>query len=174
MEGRRSAPKLASGAGIKKLDPSEYGTPVGPQTPAGKSLKKTFAKMTAADLDPVDPSKPEAGRTRRNKSGETELKNMAASIGFKNPNGVLQFMNRVLEKFKSRYENIEDVQVATLEIMKEYIDELSSPYKQSGKVTTEPVITPQDAELLRQHPEMIEDLDTFRVYLNKKLKERGL
>lgn len=172
-KGSGPAPKLASSSSFTKAAPGERGVPVGPTTPAGKGLKATFKKMKPEDLESVDSSDPLAGRSRRNKSGEVELKTMASELGFKNPNGVLQFMNRVLEKFKSRYENYDDVRVATLEIMKQYIDELSSPYKQGG-TTTEPVITPQDAELLRQHPEMIEDLDTFRVYLNKKLKERGL
>ena len=172
-KGAGPAPKLAASTSIQKLDPGARGIEVGPQSPAGKSLKRTFKKMKDSDLSAVDLSQPEAGRTRRNKSGEVELKNLAAELGFKNPNGALQFMNRVLEKFKSRFENYDNVAVATLEIMKEYIDELASPYG-AGKSTTEPVITPQDAELLRQHPEMIEDLETFRVYLNKKLKQRGL
>lgn len=174
-KGSGPAPKLAPSAGMQKLDPSARGVAVGPQSPAGKSLKSTFKKMKDSDISFVDTSQPEAGRSRRNKMQEGDkLRELAAEMGFKNPNGVLQFINRVLEKMKRRFENYDAVAVATLEIMKEYIDELSSPYKQSSRVTTEPVITPQDAELLRQHPEMIEDLDTFRVYLNKKLKERGL
>jgi len=172
-KGAGPAPKLAASAGIQKLDPSARGIPQGPATPAGKDIKRRLTKLKDEDLSTVDPSAPEAGRTRRNKSGEIELKKLASELGFKNPNGALQFMNRVLEKFKTRFESYDSVLVATLEIMKEYIDELASPYK-SGKSMTTPVITPQDAELLRQHPEMIEDLETFRVYLNKKLKQRGL
>ena len=79
----------------------------------------------------------------------------------------------IIEKFKSRFENYDEVMIASLEIMKEYIDELSSPHK-SGSTMQDPLITPQDAELMKQHPEMIKDLQTFRVYLNKKLRERGL
>jgi hypothetical protein len=171
-KGSGPAPKLATGAAVKKLDPEARGIAVGPKTPEVKGLKKTLTKMKDEDLEAVDSSDPQAGRTRRNQKGEVKLKKMAVELGFKNPNGSLQFMNRVLDKFKTRYENFDDVQVATLEIMKEYIDELASPYKHRG-VTTKPVITPQDAELMRQHPEMIEDLETFRVYLSKKLKERG-
>ena len=74
---------------------------------------------------------------------------------------------------KKRYNDYDAVAIASLEIMKEYIDELSMPLK-SGSKTLDPLITPQDAELMRQHPELIKDLETFRVYLNKKLRERGL
>lgn len=174
-KGSGPAPKLSPSASVQKLDPSARGIAVGPESPAGKSLKSTFKKMKDSDISFVDASQPEVGRSRRNKMQEGDkLRELAAEMGFKNPNGVLQFINRVLEKVKTRFQNYDAVVVATLEIMKEYIDELASPYKQSSRVTTEPVITPQDAELLRQHPEMIEDLATFRVYLNKKLKERGL
>jgi|GEM_PF-3101512 len=174
-KGSGPAPALAPSVGIKKVDASARGVPDGGDTPDVRSLRKTLRSMKKSDLGIVDKSKPEAGRTRRNKMQEGDkLEKLAAQMGFKNPNGVLQFINRVLEKMKRRFENYDAVAVATLEIMKEYIDELASPYKQSSRVTTQPVITPQDAELLRQHPEMIEDLATFRVYLDKKLRQRGL
>ena len=173
-KGSGPAPKLAPSASVQKLDPSARGVAVGPESPAGKSLKSTFKKMKDSDISFVDTSQPEAGRTRRNKMQEGDkLKELAAEMGFKNPNGVLQFINRVLEKMKRRFTNYDAVAIATLEVMKEYIDELSSPYK-SGSKMLDPLITPQDAELMRQHPEMISDLDTFRVYLDKKLRQRGL
>jgi hypothetical protein len=173
-KGSGPAPKLAPSASIQKFDPSARGVAAGPQSPAGKSLKSTFKKMKDSDISFVDSSQPEAGRARRNKMQEGDkLKNLAVEMGFKNPNGVLQFINRVLEKMKRRFENYDAVAIATLEVMKEYIDELSSPYK-SGSKTLDPLITPQDAELMKQHPEMISDLETFRIYLDKKLRQRGL
>lgn len=173
-KGAGPAPKLAAAVGMQKLDPEARGIPAGPSTPAVKSLRSKLKNLKDTDFSAVDASQPEAGRTRRNKMQEGDkLKQLASAMGFKNPNGVLQFINRVLEKTKKRYENYDVVAIATLEVMKEYIDELSSPYK-SGSKMLDPLITPQDAELMRQHPEMIKDLDTFRVYLDKKLRQRGL
>ena len=173
-KGSGPAPKLASSVGVQKFDPSARGIEVGPQSPAGKSLKSTFKKMKDSDFTAPDLTQPEAGRMRRNKMQEGDkLLQLAKEFGFKNPNGVLQFINRVLEKMKKRYDDYDAVAIASLEIMKEYIDELSMPLK-SGSKTLDPLITPQDAELMRQHPELIKDLETFRVYLNKKLRERGL
>jgi len=172
--GTGPAPKLAASSKMQKLDPSERGIAMGPKTPAVKGLKKVLNKMKDSDFSAIDSSKPEAGRMRRNKMEQGDkLIQLAKDFGFKNPNGVLQFINRVLEKSKRRIENYDEVVVATLEIMKEYIEELSSPYK-SGSKMLDPLITPQDAELLRQHPEMIKDLSTFRIYLDKKLLRKGL
>lgn len=175
-QGSGPAPKLSSSAAMQNLDPSARGIPQGPNTPAGRAQQRVFKKMNPDEFDePLDSDKPEAGRTRRNKMGDSDgLKKIAEELGFKNPNGALQFMNRVLEKFKSRFINYNEVFIASLEIMKEYVDELASPYKQNSKTTTGPVISTEDAELLKQHPEMIKDLETFKTYLNKKLKDRGL
>ena len=172
-KGKGPSPKLTPAADLQKLDPSARGLKVGAKSPAVKSLRATLNKMRDEEFSEVPSDAPQDGRSRKNKSGEVELKTIAAELGFKNPNGALQFMNRVLEKFKSRFENYDEVMIASLEIMKEYIDELSSPHK-SGSTMQDPLITPQDAELMKQHPEMIKDLQTFRVYLNKKLRERGL
>lgn len=172
-KGSGPAPKLSPSADIKKLNLGDRSTIVGAKAPDVNSLRNRLNKLRDEDLTDVDPEAPRTGRQRRNKSGETELKNIAAELGFKNPNGALQFINRVLEKFNSRFDDFDKVLIASLEIMKEYIDELSAPYKSNSKMM-DPLITPQDAELMRQHPEMIKDLETFRVYLNKKLRERGL
>lgn len=172
-KGSGPAPKLSPSADVKKLNLGDRSTIVGAKAPDVNSLRNRLNKLRDEDLTDVDPEAPRTGHQRRNKSGETELKNIAAELGFKNPNGALQFINRVLEKFKSRFDDFDKVLIASLEIMKEYIDELSAPYKSNSKMM-DPLITPQDAELMRQHPEMIKDLETFRVYLNKKLRERGL
>ena len=172
-KGSDPAPKLSPSANIKKLNLGDRSTIVGAKAPDVNNLRNRLNKLRDEDLTDVDPEAPRTGRQRRNKSGETELKNIAAELGFKNPNGALQFINRVLEKFKSRFNDFDKVLIASLEIMKEYIDELSAPYKSNSKMM-DPLITPQDAELMRQHPEMIKDLETFRIYLNKKLRERGL
>jgi len=165
-KGAGPAPKLASKAGFQKLDPSARGVEVGPQSPAGKSLKSTFKKMKDSDLDTaISSNAPEAGRTRRNKMQEGDkLQALAKQFGFKNPNGVLQFINRAMERFRYNWEKLDEVSVAMLEIMKEYVKELAD----GGE------LAPADVQMLHDHPEHVMDLETFRVYAKKKLKQRGL
>jgi len=164
--GKGPAPKLAASANVQKLDPSARGTVVGPQSPAGKSLKRIFKKMKREDLDgPLASDAPAAGRTRRNKMQEGDkLKMLAQQFGFKNPNGVAQFITRTLERFRYNWENYDDVSVAMLEIMKDYIKDLAS----GGD------LAPADVQMLHDHPEHVMDLETFRAYSKKKLKEKGL
>lgn len=165
-KGAGPAPKLASKVGFQKLDPSARGVEVGPQSPAGKSLKSTFKKMKDSDLSALAaPDAPAAGRTRRNKMQEGDkLLALAKQFGFKNPNGVLQFINRAMERFRYNWEKIDEVAVAMLEIMKEYVKELGDASE----------LAPADIQLLHDHPEHVMDLETFRVYAKKKLKQRGL
>lgn len=164
--GKGPAPKLAAMANVQKLDPSARGTVVGPQSPAGKSLKSTFKKMKDEDLDgPLASDAPAAGRTRRNKMQEGDkLKMLAQQFGFKNPNGVAQFITRTLERFRYNWENYDAVAIAMLEIMKDYVKDLAG----GGD------LAPADVRMLYDHPEHVMDLETFRVYSKKKLKEKGL
>lgn len=165
-KGKGPAPKLASSTSVQKLDPSARGLAVGPQSPAGKSLKSTFKKMKDSDLAaPLAGDAPAQGRSRRNKMQEGDkLKELAKEFGFKNPNGVLQFINRVTERFRYNWENYDEVSVAMLEIMKDYINDLAS----GGD------LAPADVQMLHDHPEHVMDLETFRVYSKKKLKQKGL
>ena len=165
-QGSGPSPKLSSAATMQNLDPSARGIPQGPDTPAGRSQKKAFKKMTSAEFDaPLDSDKPEAGRTRRNKMGDSDgLKKIADELGFKNPNGALQFLNKALEKMKVRIENYDDVMVSSLEAMNDYIAELS----EIGE------FTPTAVQLLKDNPEIVAGLNSFKVYLNKKLKKKGL
>jgi len=164
-KGKGPAPKLAADTDVQKLDQTARGVKVGPQSPAGQSLKSTFKKMKDSDFSTFDASKPEAGRTRRNKMQDGDsLDKLAKEFGFKNPNGVLQFINRVMERFRYNWENYDDVSVAMLEILKNYITDISSSAD----------LAPADVQMLIDHPEHVMDLETFRVYSKKKLKEKGL
>jgi len=165
-KGKGPAPKLTASTNIQKLDPSARSSVVGPQSPAGKSLKSTFKKMKDEEFDePLDSDKPEAGRTRRNKMQDGDkLKMLAKEFGFKNPNGVAQFITRTIERFRYNWENYDDLNIAMLEIVKDYIDELAT----GGS------LAPADVQLLQDHPEHVMDLDTFRVYAKKQLKQKGL
>ena len=165
-KGKGPAPKLAASTNIQKLDPSARSSVVGPQSPAGKSLKSTFKKMKDEEFDePLDSDKPEAGRTRRNKMQDGDkLKMLAKEFGFKNPNGVAQFITRTIERFRYNWENYDDLNIAMLEIVKDYIDELAV----GGS------LAPADVQLLQDHPEHVMDIETFRVYAKKQLKQKGL
>lgn len=165
-KGKGPAPKLTASTNIQKLDPSARSSVVGPQSPAGKSLKSTFKKMKDEEFDePLDSDKPEAGRTRRNKMQDGDkLKMLAKEFGFKNPNGVAQFITRTIERFRYNWENYDDLNIAMLEIVKDYIDELAV----GGS------LAPADVQLLQDHPEHVMGLETFRVYAKKQLKQKGL
>ena len=165
-KGKGPAPKLTASTNIQKLDPSARSSVVGPQSPAGKSLKSTFKKMKDEEFDePLDSDKPEAGRTRRNKMQDGDkLKMLAKEFGFKNPNGVAQFITRTIERFRYNWENYDDLNSAMLEIVKDYIDELAV----GGS------LAPADVQFLQDHPEHVMDLETFRVYAKKQLKQKGL
>ena len=123
-------------------------------------------KMKDEEFDePLDSDKPEAGRTRRNKMQDGDkLKMLAKEFGFKNPNGVAQFITRTIERFRYNWENYDDLNIAMLEIVKDYIDELAV----GGS------LAPADVQLLQDHPEHVMDLETFRVYAKKQLKQKGL
>jgi len=167
-KGSGPAPKLAPKTGVQKLDPSARGVVVGAKAPDVKSLRSRLKSMKDLDFTATDTSQPAAGRTRKNVMmsdvGGEGLKQMAKDFGFKNPNGVLQFITRTMDKFKTRFENIDQVNVALLEIMKDYITELSSSAEMASA----------DVQMMYDHPEHVLDLDSFRVYANKKLKQRGL
>lgn len=105
--------------------------------------------------------------------GGEGLKELAAEFGFKNPNGVLQWMNKVLGKMKVRIDSFEEYQVALLEIMNQFLEDMSKPYNDGGQ-TLPPLVDQQDVELMKANPELVEELPLFREYLAKQLKKRGL
>lgn len=161
--GSGPAPKLASGASVKKMDPSARGIAVGPQTPAGKSLKTTFKKMKDEDLGPVDPSAPAPGRTRKNitmQDGEAFAK-MAGELGYKDAPGARQAVQKALAKaqFVGAMDP-DELEILVLNSMSKYIDFLA---KAGG-------LSPADVQLLKDHPDIVRDLDGFRDFLDKDIR----
>jgi hypothetical protein len=78
--------------------------------------------------------------------GDEKLKQLATEFGYKNPNGVAQFINKILQdKVKQRLENPDAYEIATLEAMNDYI----------SKMLELDLIEPQDAELMKQNPEFV-------------------
>jgi len=50
---------------------------------------------------------------------------------------------------------------------------MSKPYM-DGKKELPPLIEPEDVELMKANPALVEELPLFREYLAKNLKKRGL
>jgi len=143
-------------AGTTARKPGEYGAP--PTEKQRLDLKKALSGTHLEDED-------EKSEKRGYETGDITLRELAAEFGFKNPNGVLQWINnKVLPKIRTRAENPLLLQTATLEAMKEYIDELAAATDM-----------PEDeVELLKKNPDMVGELESFRNYLQKKLAKVGL
>lgn len=146
--------KLPAGASGKK--PGEYGAP--PTEKQRAELKKALSGEYLED-------KEEKQDKRGYETGDVTLRDLAAEFGFKNPNGVLQWINNnVLPKVRTRVENPELLQVTTLEAIKDYIEELAA-------ATDMPE---EEVQLMKDNPDMVGELDSFRIYLKKKLAKVGL
>lgn len=154
---------LAGGGKITKLPSSATSYARGPKSPAVAKLRAELEKMP----DDSDADQASVGSNLMvGDVGGMGLKELAAEFGFKNPNGVLQWINRVLDKVRGRVENFEELQVLTLEILNDYINELAA--------ASEPELTPHDVQLMKDNPQMVAELDSFRVYLNNRLRKAGM
>jgi len=155
MEGNKPKVYPPGLSGVPKPDKNYFKL----SSAAESALSKLFA-------DPVKMRKKNLTMTDIEGTGLLEL---AREFGYTNPNGVLQWINnKILPKMRKRIENYEQFDVDIEEIKKQYIDELES----TG------IISAKDAALMRNDPKGVEELDSFRVYFNKKMKvrekERGL
>jgi hypothetical protein len=163
---------LAAGGSVTKV-PAGVGTTAATK-PDPSSLKDLRSRLEASLQEPGATTSATAKKNLGVADvGGEGLKDLAAEFGFKNPNGVLQWMNKVLEKMKVRLENYEEYQVAVLEIMNQFLNDLSTPFK-DGKKELAPVLEPADVELMKANPQLVEELPMFREYLAKNLKKRGL
>lgn len=163
---------LAAGGTVTKV-PAGVGTTAA--TKPDPSAVKDLRSRLEASLQ--EPGATTSAAAKKNLGvsdvGGEGLKELAAEFGFKNPNGVLQWMNKVLDKMKVRIEKYEEYQVALLEIMNQFLQDLSSPFKDGGKELP-PLLEPTDVELMKANPQLVEELPMFREYLAKNLKKRGL
>jgi hypothetical protein len=163
---------LAAGGTVTKV-PAGVGTTAATR-PDPSSLKDLRSRLEASLQEPGATTSATAKKNLGVADvGGEGLKDLAAEFGFKNPNGVLQWINKVIEKMKGRIENYEEYQVAVLEIMNQFLNDLSAPYK-DGKNELSPVLEPADVELMKANPQLVEELPMFREYLAKNLKKRGM
>jgi hypothetical protein len=113
---------------------------------ATKPSEKTLSSLRASlDSSSLGSEEDQLVGGKKNESGDVTLDSLTGEFGFKNPNGVKQFIDKVLQKVKHRMEYHDVYELATVEAMNDYINGFLS----MG------VITPQDAELMKQNPQFV-------------------
>jgi hypothetical protein len=128
--------------GVTAVDPGASAKP-GAQKPSEKELAALRTNLEKSLLGAEDEK---AVGGKKNLMGDEKLKQLATEFGYKNPNGVAQFINKILQdKVKQRLENPDAYEIATLEAMNDYI----------SKMLELDLIEPQDAELMKQNPEFV-------------------
>lgn len=165
-KGAGPAPKLAASASMKKLDPSERGIAAGPKTPAVKALRKSLEAMKDLDMDATDTDQPALGRGRKNimmtDVEGASFDEIAKELGFSHPSGAKGAVVKALEKakFVGELMDQDELEILVLQSMNDYVDMLSG----TGE------LTPADVKLLKDHPDIVRELDGFREYLDKSIR----
>ena len=95
---------------------------------------------------------------------EKKLKDIAAAAGFSGESGVENMIGRLLPRLKSRLLDMDKVKIIALETMVKHINDLVKSKR----------ITPEEAEMWRKHPEVVENDNEFRDKLNKALIKAGM
>lgn len=146
------------GMGISGRKPGSRG---GPPTPAQRAELEKELNRSFLEDEEIKSSKKNLMMTDVGGVGLAEL---AKEFGFKNPNGVLQWINKILAKLRIRMENPEQLRVLTLEALQEYIEELAE--------TSE--MPEEEKQMMKDNPDIVEDLETFKIYLKNKLAKAGM
>lgn len=108
---------------------------------------------------------PAAGRERKNVMqtdvGGASFKQIAQELGYASESGAKQAAEKAMAKvkFASKMDQ-DDLQIVVLKAMSDYIDFLNS----SGELTS------ADVQLMKDHPNMVSELDGFREFLDKYVK----
>jgi hypothetical protein len=153
---------------VKKLPPEEHGGEFNRGVEKyKKDLRKSLKTWDDSSIEdaPVADA-PAPGRGRKNKMmtdiGGTSFKDMAAELGFASESGAKQAVERIMQKaaFASSMDE-DDLQILTLTAVKDYISKLRSA----------DAITDADAQLMKDHPTIVADLDSFRVFLGSYIKK---
>lgn len=146
------------GMGISGRKPGSRG---GPPTPTQRAeLEKELNRAFLEDEETKSSKK----NLMMTDVGGVGLAELAKEFGFKNPNGVLQWINKTLAKLRIRMENPEQLRVLTLEALQEYIEELAEASE----------MPEEEKQLMKDNPDIVEDLESFKIYLKKKLAKAGM
>ena len=139
-----------------------------------KDLEKTLTSMNV-DTDAEEMMRadaPVAGRDRKNVMqtdvGGTSFKQMAQELGYASESGAKQAVEKATAKVQFAASMDPDhLQVVVLTAMSDYIDFLNK----SGELTS------ADVQLMKDHPNIVAELDGFREFLDKyvkrEMKNRG-
>jgi hypothetical protein len=128
------------------------------KTLTGMSMDSDAEEMTRADA-------PAAGRGRKNVMqtdiGGASFKQIAQELGYASESGAKQAAEKAMAKvqFASSMDQ-DELAILTLTAMNDYIDFLNK----SGE------LTPADVQLMKDHPNIVSELDGFREFLDKYVK----
>lgn len=128
------------------------------KTLTGMNIDADAEEMTRADA-------PAAGRERKNVMqtdvGGASFKQIAQELGYASESGAKQAAEKAMAKvqFASSMDP-DQLQIVVLTAMSDYIDFLNK----SGE------LTPADVQLMKDHPNIVSELDGFREFLDKYIK----
>jgi len=134
-----------------------------------KDLEKTLTSMNV-DTDAEEMTRadaPVAGRDRKNVMqtdvGGASFKQIAQEMGYASESGAKQAVEKAMTKvqFASSMDP-DQLQIVVLTAMSDYIDFLNK----SGE------LTPADVQLMKDHPNIVSELDGFREFLDKYMKRQ--
>jgi len=108
---------------------------------------------------------PAAGRERKNVMqtdvGGASFKQIAQELGYASESGAKQAAEKAMSKVKFASKMDQDeLQIVVLTAMSDYIDFLNN----SGELTS------ADVQLMKDHPNIVSELDGFREFLDKYIK----
>lgn len=133
------------------------------QADLAKTLKGMKDDADAEEMDRAD--SPAAGRERKNVMqtdvGGASFKQIAQELGYASESGAKQAAEKAMTKVKfAAGMDPDQLQIVVLTAMSDYIDFLNK----SGE------LTPADVQLMKDHPNIVSELDGFREFLDKYIK----
>lgn len=153
---------------VKKIPAGVHGAEYLRNYEKSKSgLRNTFKGMRDDDdaADMIKSNMPAAGRDRKNTMmGDvtgSSFKEIAAELGFAAESGAKQAVDKALQKaqFVGKLD-VNTLEILTLKSMNDYINKLSG----SGELSA------ADVQLLKDHPDIVRELNGFREFLSTSLK----
>jgi hypothetical protein len=130
-------------------------------------LEKTLRGMSddADAEDMVRADAPVSGRDRKNVMqtdvGGASFKQIAQELGYASESGAKQAVEKAMAKVQfAAGMDPDQLQIIVLSAMSDYIDFLNK----SGE------LTPADVQLMKDHPNIVSELDGFREFLDKYIK----
>jgi hypothetical protein len=156
---------LSEAPPVRKFPFGHSAFPKGPNSPQVVSLRNTLDNMQIDEPDETRRGdEPAQGRTRRNVTMTdvqgASFDGIAKELGFSVSAAKLA-VEKALQKARfTMMMDPEDLEILVLKSMSDYIDMLSS----SGELSA------ADVKLLKDHPDIVRELDGFREFLDKAIR----